>query len=192
MLNDQSFTLPPHFSEVLKKSLEINFDMLSDLKTGSLLRTLCASKPGARILELGTGTGLSLCWLADGADKRSSIISIDNTLEFQSIAREVFKEDPRIELLCLDANSWLQNDEQLKFDIIFADAWPGKFENLDKALALLNIGGFFLIDDLLPQPNWPEQHQQNVDRIFMELTSRKDLTYTSFNWSTGLMLFTKL
>ncbi len=35
------------------------FDMPSDRHTGSLLRTLAASKPDGRLLELGTGTGLS-------------------------------------------------------------------------------------------------------------------------------------
>jgi predicted O-methyltransferase YrrM len=41
-------------------------------------------------------------------------------------------------------------------DLIYADAWPGKFTDLDQALALLRIGGIYFIDDLLPQSNWPE------------------------------------
>jgi len=170
----------------------MNFSMLSDLQTGSLLRTLSAAKPDGNFLELGTGTGLSLCWIAEGASPGAKIISIDNDENFQAIAREVYNDDPRIEFLCLDANDWLESYDQSKFDIIFADAWPGKYDHLDEALALLNIGGFYLIDDLLPQPNWPEHHQLNVDRLFEQLTSRTDLVYTTFNWSTGLMLFTKI
>lgn len=192
MLDDQVIQTPKYYIKIIEKSFSMGFNMLSDLKTGSFLRTLCASKPNANILELGTGTGLSLCWIAEGASEGAKIISIDNNNEFQSIARETFQDDSRIEFLCLDANDWLNNYAQLKFDIIFADAWPGKFENLNEALHLIVIGGFFLIDDLMPQLNWPNEHQQNVDRLFQYLIHRKDFVYTTFNWSTGLMLFTKI
>jgi predicted O-methyltransferase YrrM len=192
MIDDQLIQIPQYYHTILEKSTELNFNMLSDLQTGSFLRTLCASKPNGNILELGTGTGLSLCWIAEGASKEANIISIDNNDQFQSVAREVFQDDPRIEFLCLDANDWLKNYTESKFDIIFADAWPGKYENLDEALNLITTGGFFIIDDLLPQPNWPDQHDQNVDRLFQYLIKRKDFVHTTFNWSTGLMLFTKV
>jgi predicted O-methyltransferase YrrM len=192
MLNDQIIPTPRFYNEIVEKSAEMKFNMLSDLKTGSLLRSLCASKPDGNILELGTGTGLSLCWIAEGANEGSKIISIDNDDTFQAIPREIFQSDSRIDFLCLDANDWLKKYSQLKFDIVFADAWPGKFESLDEALDLIAVGGYYLIDDLLPQPNWPDGHHQNVDRLFDYLTNRKDFVYTTFNWSTGLMLFTKI
>jgi predicted O-methyltransferase YrrM len=192
MIDDQLISTPYHYDAVLKKSSELHFNMLSDLQTGSFLRTLCASKPNGNILELGTGTGLSLCWIAEGASKGCKIVSVDNDAHFQSVAREVFQNDSRIEFLCLDANDWLKTYSESKFDLIFADAWPGKYENLDAALNLITIGGFFLIDDLLPQPNWPDLHDLNVERLFKYLISRKDFVHTTFNWSTGLMLFTKI
>jgi len=37
----------------------IGFDQVSDKSLGSLLATLCASKPHGKFLELGTGCGLS-------------------------------------------------------------------------------------------------------------------------------------
>ena len=40
-----------------------------------------------------------------------------------------------------------------RFDLIYADAWPGKFTHLDRALSLLTRGGIYFIDDLLPQPS---------------------------------------
>jgi hypothetical protein len=36
----------------------LGFTMMSEPRTGALLATLAASKPGGRMLELGTGTGL--------------------------------------------------------------------------------------------------------------------------------------
>ena len=52
--------------------------MASDLYTGSLLKTLAASKPSGRFLELGTGTGLATAWIIAGLDEKSSLISIEN------------------------------------------------------------------------------------------------------------------
>jgi len=191
MLNDEIITTPSFYEEILAESSKLAFNMLSDLKTGSLLRTLSASKPGGNILELGTGTGLSLTWIAEGADDQSTIVTVDNDPGFQSVAKNVFKDHHRIIFHCEDGSEWLKNYKGPKFDLIFADAWPGKFENLQEALHLLNPGGFYLIDDLLPQPNWPEGHQSTVDRLLEVLTSTPDFVYTTLNWSTGLMLFTR-
>jgi len=69
---------------------------------------------------------------------------------------------------------------------------PGKFEVLDQTLSLIKIGGYYLIDDLLPQPNWPEGHAPRVEKLVETLTQRTDFVQTTFNWSTGLMLFTKV
>jgi len=39
--------------------------MPSDVMVGALLRLLAAAKPGGRMLELGTGTGLATAWVLD-------------------------------------------------------------------------------------------------------------------------------
>jgi len=50
-----------------------------------MLRTLAASKPGGRFLELGTGTGIATAWLLEGMDERSTLISIDNDGAFKRL-----------------------------------------------------------------------------------------------------------
>lgn len=192
MLNDQNITVPQYYDQLKAESEKLGFNMPSDLQTGALLRALAASKPGGRFLDLGTGTGLSLAWLAEGADKRSSIYTVDNSAHWQKVAKGIFAADERIKFYTEDGNFWLVNYNEGQFDLIFADAWPGKFGNLNTALKLVKPGGFYIIDDLLPQPNWPEGHQQNVDRLVNDLQNRTDFVYTPFNWSTGLMLFTKI
>jgi predicted O-methyltransferase YrrM len=69
--------LPSQYERILAQSHQIGFNMNSDVLTGSLLRTLAASKPAGSFLELGTGCGLGTCWLLDGMDDRSSLISVD-------------------------------------------------------------------------------------------------------------------
>lgn len=53
------------------------FTMASEPLTCSLLRTLAASKPSARFLELGSGTGLSTAWLLDGMDSSSHLTTVN-------------------------------------------------------------------------------------------------------------------
>ena len=44
--------------------------------------------------------------------------------------------------------------EEETFDLIFADAMPGKYEHIDLAWKALSNGGFHVIDDMLPQDNF--------------------------------------
>lgn len=189
---DTDITLPESFTDIQSRSKEINFSMPSDLQTGSILRTLVTSKPRGSFLELGTGTGLSLSWIAEAMDEDSTVISVDNNEDYLSIARSFFSNDSRISLICEDGSEWITNNQDKKFDLIFADAWPGKYATLDETLYLLKKGGFFILDDMLHQPNWPEGHQNNVDKLIEYLSSRADLRLTKINWSTGLIIVTKI
>ena len=118
--------------------------------------------PGGEILEIGTGTGLSLAFILDGMDDSSTVTTIDNAEEFQAVARNYFGFDERITFYNGDGNDWLRMNSDAKFDLIFADAWPGKYMMLEETLAMLKPGGIYFIDDMNPQPNWPEGHDQKA------------------------------
>ncbi|MNE75104.1 hypothetical protein D3C80_1712300 [compost metagenome] len=62
---------------------------------------------------------------------------------------------------------------------------------LDETLNLLKSGGIYLIDDMLPQPNWPLNHDKNVERLIQDLENRTDIQLIKMCWSTGLILITK-
>ncbi|WP_286965067.1 O-methyltransferase [Flavobacterium sp. UBA4854] len=171
-MNDNSIVLPKFYSEIKSDSEKISFSMPSDLQTGSFLRTLSATKKDGHFLELGTGTGLSLAWLIEGMGENSNLISIDNAAEYQNIAKK-YLQKPNVSFVCEDAEKWILNYKGLKFDLIFADAWPGKYAVLEETLQLLNPGGIYLIDDMLPQPNWPENHEKNVEILIQNLEGRK-------------------
>ena len=165
--------------------------MLSDTHTGSLLRTLTRSKANGHVLEIGTGTGLGLSWIIVGMDDQSTVISIDNDERYQAVARSFFEAESRVEFVYEDDNEWIQANGDRKFDLIFADAWPGKYSLLATTLAMLKKGGLYLIDDMLPQPNWPDGHSENVRKLMKELELRQDITLTKMDWSTGLVLIAK-
>jgi predicted O-methyltransferase YrrM len=53
-----------------------------------MMRSLAASKPGGRLLELGTGTGLSTAWLLDGMDAGSRLLTTDNDPSCLAVAEK--------------------------------------------------------------------------------------------------------
>ena len=191
-MQDANITdIPEIYKEIQRRSDEIGFTMPSDVYIGTLLKTLISSKPGARILELGTGIGLSLSWMIEGMDENSSLITIDNDPELISIANHYFSKDKRVAIICEDGSEWLKNNNELKFDIIFADAWPGKYSEIDEVLDMVNVGGFYIIDDMTTQPNWPEGHDKNVESLVAYLEERNDFSLTKMNWSTGVIIAVK-
>ena len=180
--------VPAAYADIEKATSESGFTMASDILTCSLLRTLAATKPSGSFLELGTGTGLSTSWILDGMDGASSLISIDNEAGFLGIAERFLGADKRLSLVCTDGEEWIMRNRHQKFDYIFADTWHGKYLLLDEALSMLNEGGIYIIDDMLPQPNWPEGHHEKADRLVIELEARADLHLTKLAWATGIII----
>ena len=85
----------------------------------------------------------------------------------------------------------LKTNKQQKFDYIFADTWHGKYLLLEEVLSMLNKGGFYIIDDMLPQPNWPDGHQEKVINLINYLETREDLLLTKIVWATGIIIAIK-
>lgn len=162
--------------------------MPSDRYVGSLLKTLIASKSKGRFLELGTGMGLSLAWMLDGMDAGSTMISVDNDPSLVQIAKEYFGKDARLQLLCTDGGQWLKSYSGNKFDLVFADAWPGKYAEIEEVLDLIKVGGFYVIDDMKVQANWPEGHEDHVRNLVAYLEGKGNFTLTKMDWSTGLIV----
>lgn len=191
-MNDSNIQdIPTIHSEIERKSAEIGFTMPSDVYIGTLLKTLISSKPAGRFLELGTGIGLSLSWMIDGMDADSKLITVDNDPELITIAKQYFENDDRIEIICENGTSWINNYKGDKFDLVFADAWPGKYSETDEILDLIKVGGFYIIDDMTAQSNWPKGHDKNVERLVSYLENREDFNLTKMDWSTGLILAVK-
>ena len=154
-------------------------------------RCLQLLKPGGRLLELGTGTGLSTCWILDGMNPDAHLISVDNDENVIAVARKHLGTDTRVKFVCEDGAKFLTTIIGQRFDFIFADTWPGKFTQLDEALCLLAPSGIYVIDDLLPQPNWREGHAPKVPRLIEALEMRQELFVTKLNWATGLVVATR-
>ncbi len=190
-MNDlQGIALPPSYTRILTRSQELGFSMNSDVLTGSLLRTLAASKPGGALLELGTGVGLGSAWLLDGMNETATLLSLENDAAAMSIAQTELGLDARATFILGDGAQFLLGCKD-SFDLIYADTWPGKYSYLAEALRLVKRGGIFLVDDMLHQANWPDGHEQKAASLIATLTALEDFRVTKISWSSGLILCVK-
>ncbi|MGZ5221865.1 MAG: O-methyltransferase [Chitinophagaceae bacterium] len=183
-------SIPEQYEKIKEATAGLKFNMASDLYTGSLLKTLAASKPAGRFLELGTGTGLATAWILEGADNKSSLLTIENNSLLIDVAKKHIT-DSRVEFMLADAYEWITVYQGEKFDFIFADAMPGKYDLFDETIGILKRGGLYIIDDMLPQPNWPPGHENKVGEFIKRLEERTDLLLTKLNWSTGIIIVSK-
>src|ERR1035441_1151256 len=126
-MDDISYIQPPAtLARILKRTSELGFELASEDRTGALLRTLAASKPAGRFLELGTGTGIATAWLLDGMDAQSTLISVDTDSAVQQIARDCLGTDNRLTIETCEGSEFLRRQPPQSFDVVFADAMPGK------------------------------------------------------------------
>jgi len=188
-MNDSEIRRQPGaVTAILGDTEALGFTMASEPKVGSLLAVLAASKPRGRFLELGTGTGHGTAWLLAGMDASSTLETVDTDATVVAVARRHLGTDGRVSFHVMDGGQFLQQSRSSQFDLIYADAWPGKFTHLDQALSLLCPGGVYIIDDLLPQPNWPEGHAQKVPALIDDIERRGEFATVRLAWASGLML----
>lgn len=184
--------IPDAARTIYAESKTLDFSMISEPLTGALLRLLAATKPAARFLELGTGTGAATAWLLDGMDGASTLLSVDHDERLQSVARRHLGHDRRVTFVTADAESFLEGLHDQRFDFIFADTWAGKYLQLEMALGLLPVGGLYVIDDMLPQVNWPEGHEEKVRLLLEQLTSDRRFQIAKLRWASGIVVAVRI
>ncbi|MFJ7965513.1 O-methyltransferase [Streptomyces sp. NPDC096324] len=187
-MDDTPSRIPTALPSLRSKARGAGFTMSSEDRTGSLLTALAAARPAGRILELGTGVGEGTAWLLSGMDSASCLTTVELDPAVQAIAREQLGEDPRVTFVSGDGGAWLEDFDGAPFDLVFADTWPGKFTHLDRALELVAPGGTYLIDDLFPQPGWPDAHETSVRHLLAELDEREDFRCVRMAWASGLLM----
>jgi predicted O-methyltransferase YrrM len=184
--------IPEVVHKILIETKDIGFQMVSEPLVGALLRTLAMSKPSGRFLELGTGTGVSTAWILNGMDSQSTLLTIENNAALVAIAQEHLGKDLRIEFHVEDGGVFIENlSSEEQFDLIFADTWAGKYTHFEETIQLLKPGGLYVIDDMLPQSNWPEGHELKVNLLISALENHSDLSLTKMNWASGVIFAAK-
>jgi predicted O-methyltransferase YrrM len=187
-MDDTPSRTPTALPALRAAARDAGFTMSCEDRTGSLLTVLAATRPAGRILELGTGVGEGTAWLLDGMDAAARLVTVELDASVQAVARAQWGSDPRVTFVDGDGGTWLEAYDGEPFDLVFADTWPGKFTHMERALDLVAPGGTYLIDDLDPQPGWPEGHEASVVRLLAELEAREDFRTVRLAWASGLLM----
>ena len=100
-------------------------------------------------------------------DNDSTLVSVELDDSLQSVARDALAGDERVTWVLGDGSDWLRAavERPERYNLVFADTWPGKYHDRELAMELVAPGGWYVIDDLHPQPGWPEGRQSTVDRL---------------------------
>ena len=153
-----------------------------------LLRTLAATKPGGRLLEVGTGVGVGAAYLLAGMDPTARLTTLERGPAIANAARTLLTDDERVEVVTTDAVEWLTAYDGPPFDLVFVDTTSAKFERRDLLFAHLAPGALFIADDLLPQDKWTEAHGPRVERFRREIVAEPNLVTTLIDWGSGLVV----
>jgi hypothetical protein len=190
VFGENASALPESWRQIGRRTAALGFDMPSEADTGAMLRP-----PGR------SASPADACWssaparawprpaLRRGWALTATLVSVDNDARVQAVAREALGEGSARDLRRRGRSRLhVRAQAPASFDLIFADAWPGKYDGLDETLALLRPGGLYVVDDMLPQPNWPDNHQARVDDLTARLKSHPDLATVSLSWASGLII----
>ncbi|OLE22524.1 MAG: hypothetical protein AUG49_18865 [Catenulispora sp. 13_1_20CM_3_70_7] len=192
-MDDSPRSLPTLVAELTGLAARSGFEMSCEPRTGALLRVLAAAKPGGRFLELGTGLGVGAAWMLAGMDAGAHLTTVEGDANTYNTLTGILT-DARLMRVNADADAYLKTlgDGEV-FDLAFVDCRPGKFVELDLLLDHLAPGGVYVVDDLLPQPTWPDDHQERVDGFLARWPFLGDNLRAQMlmDWASGLAIGVK-
>lgn len=131
----------------------LNGRMCSGHIQGRLLKMFVRMIAPKRILELGTFSGYSALCLAEGLDNGGLVVTVEADDELEGEIRKNLETSPfgsRVELIIGDALEVMDAWKGDLFDLVFIDADKRAYAAFyEKALNLLNDGGFIIADNTL-------------------------------------------
>ncbi|MDQ1445047.1 MAG: hypothetical protein QOI20_1511 [Acidimicrobiaceae bacterium] len=179
--------------EARARAARAGFRLSSDDEVGQLLAALAGEVPeGGRVLELGTGVGVGLAWMvsalvAAGRDD-AEIVSVESD---PAVAALVVAVDwpPFVRLVEGDVLDVLE--DLGTFDLVFADAQGGKWEGLDRTIAVLRPGGVLVVDDMRPLSSWSDGQRSKKEMVRRTLLRHPDLDAIELDLGTGVIMSTR-
>jgi len=182
--------VPPLVAAATARARQAGFPMSCDPAVGRLLAVLAAHLPeGARVLELGTGTGVGTAWIVSGLLPRTdvTVTSVEKDPGTAATAAGGYWP-PFVDLRCGDALDVLAEAQAEAFDLIFADAPGGKWDGLDRTVAALRPRGLLIVDDMTRGPDWTDGHRAAQDKVRQTLVSDPGLTSAELLVGSGVIL----
>ncbi len=122
---------------------------------GKFLEIIVKLIKAKNCLEIGRFTGLSALSIARGLSHDGTVLTVDNSIEFQDLAEKYWekaKMKHKIKSIIGEGTEVLQSlkDRQTFFDFIFIDADKNNYDNYyELSLNLVSSNGLIVIDNML-------------------------------------------
>jgi predicted O-methyltransferase YrrM len=116
------------------------------------------------------------------------LVTVDNDKTLLAILKRHLGADSRLTVACADGDDFLHSLHGQRLDFIFADTSAGEYHLLDEALGLLNPGGLYVIEEMLPQPNGSKSMPQKSPGLSQPWNSAKIFQSPSCLGGSGVML----
>ena len=137
---------------------------------GSALRFIAAALDAHKVVEVGTGTGVSGLWLLRGMAPDGVLTTIDREPEHQRLAKTAFSEEgvphTRMRLIpgrALDVLPRLKDDD---YDLVHCDGDKTEYADYyEHALRLLRTGGVVAFDNALWHDKVADPAQRDPDTV---------------------------
>lgn len=137
---------------------------------GSALRFIAAALDARKVVEVGTGTGVSGLWLMRGMAPDGVLTTIDREPEHQRLAKTAFAEEgvphTRLRLIpgrALDVLPRLKDDD---YDLVLCDGDKTEYADYyEHALRLLRRGGVVAFDNALWHDKVADPAQRDPDTV---------------------------
>jgi predicted O-methyltransferase YrrM len=168
----------------------LGFEQSCEDAVGRLLSVLAAAVPSrGRILEIGTGCGVGLAWICDGAGSDVEIVSIESHRSRAAATRRL-GWPATVRLVEGDALAAIATLGI--FDLIFADAKAGKWHGLDTTVNALRPGGILIVDDMRVGHDQPPDVSAAIASVRSGLYADPRLSAVELDWSSGVMLAVRI
>ncbi len=134
---------------------------------GQMMAWLLRSIHARDVLEIGTFTGYSALWLAQGITADGTITCCDINQEWADIAQHYWREAGETRITLKLQPAWdsvreLANARHM-FDAIFIDADKGNYMSyFDAVLPMLHQGGLVMLDNVLWHGEVADAHSQKL------------------------------
>ena len=134
------------------QSVELGIEAVSPA-VGAQIAVIAAASSAARVIEIGTGVGVSGLWMFEGSPT-ATLTTIDIEPEHQLAARKTFVEAgiplARVRHITGRALEVLPRMNENSYDIVLVDADPGRvIDYVEHGLRLVRAGGTVLVTHAL-------------------------------------------
>lgn len=137
--------LPALVAKAAEAARNVQFKNSCAIVYGRLLQMLARHEHDGYIGEIGTGCGVGTAWMLSGASSDTRIVTIEQDPIQVTGARTLFADHPNVTVLHGDG---LELAAHGPFDLLYADALPGKHHSQEVAVSMVRPGGMIVVDDL--------------------------------------------